>query len=181
MRRNMATSRDGVRKCGESNRCDASGKGQFASEQNGEAGSLEMLVVGESLHDSETAQEGKGDEIDDAGRPCAASTIFDPGSIDFTHGGFQQPSIGEHALSQICHFSPISPPGSGIPALIKDQCGGKQGTARSHQAVKDGGGCRMPLIADVPDCDQSQGVEEYRRHGWCSSCRAAWSWWPLSK
>ena len=151
------------------------------SEERGEAGGGEVLVVGEGLGEAEAAHDYEGDAVDDAGVACSAASIEPPSCVAIFQGGHEDfPAIAKD-LPEVGRIVAVAGAREGIAGLEKDERGCDKLSLQPLDLVVGGARGRMPLVRNIDQGHGADGVEEHVAHGWCSSMRAAKSVTPVSR
>jgi hypothetical protein len=142
--------------------------------------SEKMSVVGKCFLQVQAAHDGNAEAIDDPDPVDLAGFIKQPGIFPVFTGRKYDFSPRFHVFPQQNHFLSNWLPGGGITALQENGAGGDEVAFGGYEFIESTLCRNMPLIAAIPDCNQSHGIQENRFHGWTSSCREARSFWPVS-
>src|SRR5580700_9254569 len=115
--------------------------------------------------------------IHNAGAVSLTTLVGQPGGLDILNSRNDQSVRLLHLFAQSCDSGTVWPAGGSITAFEQHETACDQICLRTQQVRETPLRRIMPLVAFIPDCQQTDCVQE-DSHGWCSSCRAATSRWP---
>src|SRR5208282_2910220 len=139
----------------------------------------EMLIVGKRLRDSHPSHDGKSDLVNDSSRVRPTLFVGCPRGLPILLRRRNQPLSSFQFLTESAHGGTIRTTGRCVATFQYNEGGRGDVRAQNRELIKAILRQSVPLVAFVPQGQESDGVQEHR-HGWCSLCRAATSRSPDS-